>query len=392
MTDLSYDFGICPACNKKREAFAWCVNCDVRQLEKNFNLWTSGDPGIDDFIKYTQRNSTRGMDYLEWIDYNQFSHINNTGKAGAFASNYSAIWVKGPKCLADNGRSWIRCGPIQVILKQFLPVFEKSEKSLSQLYKYHKCFIEGSLADFYGFSRDERTSRFFIVMKEFNCGDLYSVMDTQGEVLCWRDVVEILSQISEGLFKIHQMGLTHGNLHGGNILIEQDEIMMHARIADTGLCGDLIMEKVFGVIPFVAPEIFNGYEKTQASDIYSFGMLMMMLLSGLRPFHDRSHDSQLIEDIKRGLKPYYSNKTPQVYLQLMTRCWDNNPNARPSAMELHKTISGWLYALCYDIQVNELSEQFDTAEEIKYLFLDSPTTVRTIHHNAIYVSRDIFSI
>ena len=117
-----------------------------------------------------------------------------------------------------------------------------------------------------------------------------------------RDIIEILLSVSEGLFKIHELGLIHGNIHGGNILVEQDPNAFDARIADTGLSGDSFQERVFGVVPFIAPEVFSGSRKSKASDIYSFGMVMMMIPTGSRPYQDRSHDRQLIQNIKLGLR------------------------------------------------------------------------------------------
>jgi hypothetical protein len=132
MANLSTDFGMCPDCHRRREASSWCINCDVKRLEENFNLWTSGDPAIDDFIRNTQRNATRCMDYLEWIDHSKFSYINNTGKAGAFTSNYTATWTEGPYVRNDNG-TWSRGGPIKVVLKQFTNFIGMNNMFLGQV-------------------------------------------------------------------------------------------------------------------------------------------------------------------------------------------------------------------------------------------------------------------
>lgn len=133
METFSKDYGTCPVCFKNREAQSWCTNCDVKRLEENFRRWTSGDSAIDNFIKHTQKNATQLMDYLEWIDFNQFSHISNVGKAGAFTANYSAIWAEGPKGTLDENNSWSRSGPTRVILKQFHNYVETNNLFLSQV-------------------------------------------------------------------------------------------------------------------------------------------------------------------------------------------------------------------------------------------------------------------
>ncbi|CAB5153080.1 unnamed protein product [Rhizophagus irregularis] len=72
-----------------------------------------------DFIKYTQLNAKESMDYLEWINFDQFDLIENINKRGAFSSIYSAVWMEGPKWnLDEEAELWTRTGPIKVILKR----------------------------------------------------------------------------------------------------------------------------------------------------------------------------------------------------------------------------------------------------------------------------------
>ncbi|PKC59294.1 hypothetical protein RhiirA1_469671, partial [Rhizophagus irregularis] len=66
------------------------------QLYENFRNWTSGNPNIDELIRFTQLNANDNTDYLEWIEFDQFDLVENTNKRGAFSSIYSAIWMKGP--------------------------------------------------------------------------------------------------------------------------------------------------------------------------------------------------------------------------------------------------------------------------------------------------------
>ncbi|RGB40778.1 hypothetical protein C1646_686976 [Rhizophagus diaphanus] len=109
----------CFECARQRTAVAWCKNCDIAFLKDNFRNWTSRNSKIDDFIKYTQLNAKESMDYLEWINFDQFDLIENINKRGAFSSIYSAVWMEGPKWnLDEEAELWTRTGPIKVILKR----------------------------------------------------------------------------------------------------------------------------------------------------------------------------------------------------------------------------------------------------------------------------------
>src|SRR6266480_1588502 len=140
-----------------------------------------------------------------------------------------------------------------------------------------------------------------LVIRYYKNENLYAYLEETMGILCWRDIVDILWSISSGLNFIHELDLVHGHLHGGNILVESEVSSIDVKIADTGLNGpvdrQLSSQQIYGVVPFVAPEIFNGNLPTKESDIYSFGMIMWMLSAGVRPYCDKPHDKQLIQDI-----------------------------------------------------------------------------------------------
>jgi len=45
----------------------------------------------------------------------------------------------------------------------------------------------------------------------------------------------ILWDISSGVNFIHQLGLVHGNLHGGNVLVVNEADIIEAKVSDAGL-------------------------------------------------------------------------------------------------------------------------------------------------------------
>jgi serine/threonine protein kinase len=134
------------------------------------------------------------------------------------------------------------------------------------------------------------TSCYMFIMRYYENGNLYSYLDKSMGILCWRHIVDILWSISAGLNVIHGSNLIHGHLHGGNVLVERKMNSIDVKIADTGLHGpvDKQTSQFYGVIPFVAPEIFEGGTLTKKSDIYSFGMIMWMVSTGIRPYCDRA--------------------------------------------------------------------------------------------------------
>ena len=90
-------------------------------------------------------------------------------------------------------------------------------------------------------------------------------------------------------------------MHSGNIF-SYDKWSL---IGDLGLCQQLVnkkdnLNKIFGIIPYQAPEVLSKKPYTKKSDIYSFGMIMWEHTTGKKPFHDRSHNHILISDILKN--------------------------------------------------------------------------------------------
>ena len=85
--------------------------------------------------------------------------------------------------------------------------------------------------------------------------------------------------------EIHKKNYIHRDLHSGNIL----SYSCHDNeIGDLGLCQSLNEKddpnKIFGVIPYLAPEVLSKKPYTKESDIYSFGMIMWEHTTGKKPF------------------------------------------------------------------------------------------------------------
>ena len=53
----------------------------------------------------------------------------------------------------------------------------------------------------------------------------------------------------------------------------------------------------------MAPEVLRGKPYTKAADIYSIGIIMWEITSGVPAFHNIPHDLNLSLDICKGIRP-----------------------------------------------------------------------------------------
>src|SRR5947207_1042172 len=111
-------------------------------------------------------------------------------------------------------------------------------------------------------------------MKYASYGSLRKMLNSNFKELTWKNKIQNLYYIALGLVKIHETGLMHKDFHSGNIV---NETKTCSYITDFGLCKPVTendSEKIYRVIPYMAPETLNRREYTQASDIFSFGLIM----------------------------------------------------------------------------------------------------------------------
>src|SRR5438270_260058 len=102
--------------------------------------------------------------------------------------------------------------------------------------------------------------------------------------LTWDQIIKILRNISVGLSIIHNQNYHHRDFHSGNILTRIDRLKrIDSVISEFGMCrpaGTVNDTILYGVVPFVAPEVLQGGNYTKAADIYGFGMIMWEIFSG----------------------------------------------------------------------------------------------------------------
>ena len=68
---------------------------------------------------------------------------------------------------------------------------------------------------------------------------------------------------------------------------------------------------------------------------------MAEMSTGQRPFDRREFDVKLLVEICKGLRPEFAPGTPKCYIELTEKCMNSDPQERPDAWDVHKTIDNW---------------------------------------------------
>ncbi|KAK9280447.1 hypothetical protein L1049_014138 [Liquidambar formosana] len=150
---------------------------------------------------------------------------------------------------------------------------------------------------------------------------------------------------------LHSKKIYHGHLNPSNILVKARSIStegyLHAKVSGFGPSSSKDFTQKNspnpnGTLPFIwyAPEVLAEQEQmgsagnlkyTEKSDVYSFGMVCFELLTGKVPFEDgHLQGDKMSRNIRAGERPLFPFHSPKYLTNLTKRCWNTEPNQRPS--------------------------------------------------------------
>uniref|UniRef100_A0AAY5F576 Interleukin-1 receptor-associated kinase 4 n=1 Tax=Electrophorus electricus TaxID=8005 RepID=A0AAY5F576_ELEEL len=169
--------------------------------------------------------------------------------------------------------------------------------------------------------------------------------------LPWQVRCAVALGTARGLEYLHHQNHIHRDVKSGNILLDEDFI---PKISDFGLtrasskrsCTTVITERIVGTTAYMAPEALRG-EITPKSDVFSFGVVLLEILSGLPPV-DENRDPKLlmemkdeIDDEEITLQEFIDNKMEgwdmdcvEKMYSVASRCLSERKNRRPLLKEV----------------------------------------------------------
>jgi hypothetical protein len=166
--------------------------------------------------------------------------------------------------------------------------------------------------------------RVALVMPLLRGGSLDRLVAARGH-LTPGEVVTVLAPVAGALGRLHSLGVVHGDLSPGNVLLDLDG---RPFLADLGLgrvVGDAPLA-VWGTDGYVAPEVLMGDGPTPGSDVYALGALGWLCLTGSAPGPPGLRP-QLAELSRAG-------EAAARLVEVVDSAVAASPGARPTADEL----------------------------------------------------------
>ncbi|XP_063789068.1 protein kinase C theta type-like [Pseudophryne corroboree] len=167
----------------------------------------------------------------------------------------------------------------------------------------------------------------FFVMEYLSGGDLCQLIRSRGPF----DVPTtrfFAAEILCGLQFLHTRGIVHRDIKTENILLDAAG---HVKIADFGLSvmnvhGDKKISGKTGTLRYMAPEIICKFPYNYMVDLFSFGVVLFEMATGVYPFH-AGNTTKIALSIMHDAPCYPSNLHPEIR-DLLERLLCKDPEER----------------------------------------------------------------
>lgn len=165
--------------------------------------------------------------------------------------------------------------------------------------------------------------RAYLVMRFLRGGNLAKLVLMNPKGLPLTAIAGLLTQVSSALQFAHSQGVIHQDIKPGNILLDEQG---NAYLSDFGIAKSLIDEipemakYVLGSPEYMSPEALVRKPTSSLSDIYSLGIMLYELLTGVLPFIGKTRED-FIQGHVYGNVPPVSLQRPDIPEKMNEVIW-----------------------------------------------------------------------
>jgi len=139
----------------------------------------------------------------------------------------------------------------------------------------------------------------------------------------------------KGMAYIHGAKIMHRDLKCSNLLVTKD---WNIKVSDFGLSrfvtdvGNTMT--ACGTPSWAAPEVLRNNNYSFKADVYSFGVSLWEMITQKYPYDGQPPYHVVISVATKGIRPELNSSIPPEFAKMMTTCWDEDPEVRPSFGDL----------------------------------------------------------
>ena len=233
-----------------------------------------------------------------------------------------------------------------VALKSFLQGFGKnSEQQFLREAQTIGLLSHGSIAQLYDVNTDSAGSAFLVM--EFVSGQNLEQLLAQSPI-AFATAAVWAADISSALAYAHRAGIIHGDVKPSNIRVTEDG---KVKLVDFGVARFASQvsgsDRVLGTPAYLSPEQIEGRKQDGRSDLFSLGIVLYEMITGVRPFAGESLGDVCAQILTASpIPPSKRNAAiPAAFDRILARCLAKNPDNRyQSGSDLARAL--YLVARC----------------------------------------------
>jgi serine/threonine-protein kinase len=195
----------------------------------------------------------------------------------------------------------------------------------------------------------------YIVMELLEGPTLREILAKEAPIETAR-AISIMLQASAAVAVAHEAGIIHRDLKPANIIVTQSpEVPAVVKVLDFGVAklaagaldddeGTITLRQAgsfIGTPRYMAPEQYNGHELTPAADVYSLGVILYEMLTGMAPFTGSSPVEIAAKHVNNP--PHSPRKIvaaiPEDVERVVLHALEKQPEERPAnGAEFHREL------------------------------------------------------
>lgn len=277
--------------------------------------------------------------------------------------------------------------------------FCKETELLGRLHHRHLVTLRGFCAE-----KHER----FLVYEYMENGSLKEHLHASGKPpMSWRTRIQIAADVATALEYLHfycDPPLCHRDIKSSNILLDGNFV---AKVADFGLAHaapsgaikfEPINTDIRGTPGYMDPEYVTTQELTQKSDIYSYGVLLLELITARRAVYENKNlvewaqqyittCSRLPEIVDPNLADNYNFEQLHVLISIVKLCTQKEGKARPSMKQVLRLLYNKLDTDSHNLMMSTRGKDAGNNNNFKTMNQGKVETVRS--SNGIDLNGDL---
>ncbi len=186
---------------------------------------------------------------------------------------------------------------VEFLMKLFNENFCNSERAEVRFERERKALEVCTENDLSGFPRlygsGEIEDQYYLTMNFFKGPNVLKLI--YSDFFDSNEFIPYLPQLADDVGRFHEVGFIHHDIKPGNLLLLPDGF----RIVDMGIAFPFedggINNKVHGTPGYISPENIKKRKLTPASDVYSLGMTLYVMLAGGHPLEGNQNFNEIFD-------------------------------------------------------------------------------------------------